>query len=229
MKNFIKKYPKRIIITALVVLLIAIIGTVNNYRTYRDENETRITERYYVRQYIDKDMLDFMVEIYGEDELSFEYRFDTEELYLKSTGKSLETYVQTSYPYNVSEKLFKMSLGRESYSSSDTVTVKLENKMLNDVSFYGGKYLLQIHEKNYRWFDINNSAFNNDEYEDLICLRKGESYEFEIPLNSFFGADGEPIELIPGEYKVAMLFFVLNDPKDTNNEDRWITCEFDIK
>ena len=59
MKNFIKKYPKRIIITALVVLLIAIVGTVNNYRTYRDENETRITERYYVRQYVDKDMLDF--------------------------------------------------------------------------------------------------------------------------------------------------------------------------
>ena len=39
MKNFIKKYPKRIIITALVVLLIAVIGTVNNYRTYWDMRE----------------------------------------------------------------------------------------------------------------------------------------------------------------------------------------------
>ena len=229
MKNFIKKYPKRIITAALVVLLIAVVGTVNNYRTYRDANETKITERYYVQQYIDKIILDFMAEIYGEDELRYEYYFDREMLYLKSTDKSLETNTQTSYPNNISEKLFEMSLDRDSYSPNDTVTVNLENKMLNDVSFYDGKYLLQILEKYHRWFDVNNGDFNNGEYEELICLRAGESYEFKIPLNSFLSADGKPIELVPGEYKLAMRLFVINDPKDTNNEDRWITCKFEIE
>ncbi len=51
MKNIINKYPKRIIITALVVLLIAIIGTVNNYPTYSGRSDkprdiTRSTFKY---------------------------------------------------------------------------------------------------------------------------------------------------------------------------------------
>ena len=58
MKNFIKKYPKRIIITALVVLLIAVIGTVNNYRTYWDMREKE--------HYLDDETVEFMREIYGD-------------------------------------------------------------------------------------------------------------------------------------------------------------------
>ena len=58
MKNFIKKYPKRIIFTALIVLLIAVIGTVNNYHTYRDVREKE--------HYLDDIIVEFMREIYGD-------------------------------------------------------------------------------------------------------------------------------------------------------------------
>ena len=215
MKNFIKKYPKRIIITALVVLLIAVIGTVNNYRTYWDMREKE--------HYLDDETVEFMREIYGDITVKNHDSVRSSTLYYGNM--SLETNVERADM----KKLVKISTGKSKYSPDDILKVKIENKVMNDIEFYTDKYLLQIRLKDNRWFTVHSGVINAEEVGELIKLKAGEAYEIEIPLNSVREVSDKPLTLISGRYRFSKPVYVLNSAEDESAEDTWLSCEFEIK
>ena len=90
MKKFIMKYPKRIITAFLVVLLIAVIGTANNYPTYGSVGEPK---------YHTDELVEFLHEIYGN--ISERYN----NLFYKETN--LETRI---WEAKFSDKFFEMKI-----------------------------------------------------------------------------------------------------------------------
>ena len=215
MKNFIKKYPKRIIITALVVLLIAVIGTVNNYRTYWDMREKE--------HYLEDETVEFMREIYGDITIESNDDIRGSSLYYRNMP------LVTSVARADMKKLVKISTDRSKYFPDDILKVKIENKVMNDIEFYTGKYLLQIRLEENRWYTVHSGVINAEEVGELIKLKAGEAYEIEIPLNSVREVSDEPITLIPGRYRFSKPVYVLNSAEDESAEDAWLSCEFEIK
>jgi len=216
MKNFIKKYPKRIFISALVVLLVAVIGTVNNYQTYRDVREKE--------HYLDDIIVEFMREIYGDITIK-NYGYGYTQLYYNGEflGKSV-------WFRNDSSKLLDVKIDSDSYASDDTITVTVENKLLNDISFYTGKYRLWIYtEVDERYYDVYGGITAVKNKGELICLNKGESYENKIQLDSLKNSSDKPINLIPGSYRLSIPLFVNNNPEFSDEEDDWFTFKFEIK
>ena len=216
MKNFIKKYPKRIIFTALIVLLVAVIGTVNNYQTYRDVREKE--------HYLDDIIVEFMREIYGDITIK-NYGYGYTQLYYN--GELLGKRVNFR---NTDSKLLEVKIDSDSYANDDTITVTVENKLLNDISFYTGKYRLWIYtEVDERYYDVYGGITAVKDKGELICLNKGESYENKIQLDSLKNSSDKPITLIPGTYILSIPLFVNNNPEFSDEEDDWFAFEFEIK
>lgn len=210
MKKFIKKYPKRIITAFLIVLLIAVVGTFNNYKTY-----------HYILSdecYFDDTIVEFMRKIYGEITVS--------KATVRYGGTSLLT---GNYRNSHGSALVEMRLDSDIYAPDDTLKVTLENKCMNDIQFYKGKYNLSICSDNdRRWFLVH-SGYINSEYNEVITLKSVESYVYEIPLNSVREVSDEPITLINGKYAIRVPLFILAKPGEGNTEDGALTCEFKIK
>lgn len=216
MKNFIKKYPKRMITALLVVLLIAVIGTANNYPTYGSVGEPK---------YHTDELVEFLHEIYGN--ISEKYN----NLFYKETN--LETRI---WEAKFSDKFFEMKIDRDIYSCNDTITVTVENKMFNDVSFYERDFMLQIamafrepYYDGYRYFDVYGGACPVRDKGELISLNEGETCELEIQLGSLDNVNGKPITLIEGYYRLSIPFYVYGNPEYSDKGDSWLICEFKIK
>ena len=218
MKDIIKKYPKRIIVTALIVLLIAVMGTVNNYRTYRK----RVPSADNI-QYIDEYIVEFLNEIYGK--VTAESDFGYTMLYY--SGENLATRVHDT---GISEKFMEVKINGNSYANDDSITVTIENKLFSDVSFYTGKYMLQIYDgASERYYDVYGGVTAVRDKGELVRLKTGEIYENKIALSSLKNLRKKPINLIPGTYRLSIPFFVNNNPEYNDEEDNWFKFEFDIK
>ena len=218
MKNFIEKYPKRIIITALVVLLIAIVGTVNNYRTYRKGVPTADSI-----QYIDENIVEFLNDIYGKVTAKSDYGYT----HLFYCGKSLTTGGRGT---GISEKFMEVKIDGDSYANDDTISVTIENKLFSNICFYTGKYMLQIYDgASERYYDVYGGVTAVADKGELVKLQTGETYENKIELSSLKNLRKKPITLIPGSYRLSIPVFVNNNPEYSDEEDNWFTFEFDIK
>jgi len=218
MKSFIKKYPKRIIVTALVVLLIAIVGTANNYRTYR-----KGVPATYSIQHIDENIVEFLNEIYGKVISTSELGYTR----LCYNGKNLTTGVQSN---GISEKFMEVKIDDDSYANDDTISVTIENKLFSDISFYTGKYMLQIYDgASERYYDVYGGVTAVADKGELVKLQTGETYENKIELSSLKNLSKKPITLIPGSYRLSIPVFVNNNPEFSDEEDNWFTFKFDIK
>lgn len=219
MKNFIKKYPKRIITAFLVVLLIAVVGTVNNYRTYREGVPTANHHHY-----IDENIIEFLNEVYGKVTVESDRYGYT---WLCYNGEQLCT---RNLVTGISDKFFEVRIDSNSYANDDTITVTIENKLFSNVSFYTGKYILQIYDEvNKRYYDVCGGVTAVRDKGELVQLKTGETYENKIELSSLKNIKKKPIILIRGSYKLSVPFFVNNNPEYSDEEDNWFTFEFDIK
>ena len=211
MKNFLKKYPKRIITAFLVVLLIAVVGTANNYKTYGKTDP---------EHYLSEEIVEFMREIYGDITI-VNTGWYSDLYYGEMNLKSREWYRKNNI-----ERLITIEIDSDEYAPDGTVKVKIDNKMLDDVDFYKGKYVL---EKCFdgAWYIVHSGKIGNESH-DLISLHDGESYEFEIPLNSVREVSDEPLTLIKGEYRMIIPVYVLNEPEKGESEDKLFSFNFDI-
>lgn len=211
MKNIFRKYPKRITAAMLVILLVAVIGTVNNYRTYRNAGKPVI--------YLAEETVEYMNEIYGGV------------LIESGAGRSSLSYngieLEANLTFTDLSKVASFTADAESYAPGDTVTVTLENKEIHNMEFYSGKYLMQVMMED-RWFTIHTGEINKDEFGEWTKLSAGESFVFDVPLSSIREVSDEAITLRAGEYRLCKEV-TLKTRTDVNIASTWLACEFEIE
>lgn len=182
MKTIFRKYPKRIFITVLVVLLIAVVGTVNNYRTYRHDAEFR---------HADKTTVRFLQKIYSDKELD-----------LNTTGIYYGDINLEPNRKLIGYRNVVMELDAREYRYDDTVLVSVVNEKSVYAEFYSGEYILQYQSSGQKWFTVNAGAQISE--NELIRCAKDESYEFKVPLEYTIGSSSEPVKLKKGRYRICI-------------------------
>ncbi len=212
MKNFIRKYPKRIFITALIVLLIAIVGTVNNYKTYRTSG-------------VDEKLHNLLVDVYG-----------TAEIKVKKSGEVYAIFDELNryeiYPdyVTVRKNLTRVDfeLNDDKFSADDTMMCTVTNLTYNYVEVYLEQYKVQINYDG-KWYTLRPGYFAEGEHRESIKLQRGESYEFSVPLEYISEFTAEPVKLINGKYRICTLVELKSDRTDLEPAKSWLGCEFEIK
>ena len=210
MKNFMKKYPKRLITALLVVLLIAVVGTVNNYRTYRTFG-------------IDEKLYNFLIEIYSDVDV-------------KNDGCIYANFDELKrceiYPdyVTVRENLSKvnLTLNDDEFSADDTLTVTITNLKYNYVEVYKNLYKVQFYYDG-EWYTLRRGEFVTDEQREIIRLKKGESYEFAVPLEYISEFTDESVKMLKGKYRICTQVELKSDREDIGPVKTWLGCEFEIK
>jgi len=149
MKNFIKKYPKRIFISALVVLLIAIVGTVNNYRTYRTSG-------------IDEKLYNLLVDAYGTAEIEVKKRGEVYAIF-----DELNRYEVYPDYVTVHKNLTRVDfeLNDDKFSADDTLMCTVTNINYNYVEVYLNQYKVQINYDG-KWYTLRPGYFEEGE----VCV-----------------------------------------------------------
>lgn len=219
MKSFFRKYPKRIVISLLVILLIAIIGTVNNYSTYRSSHYTirqggRDIERF-VDEAVVKRVMKRLDDIYPAEDLA-----------VKRGGHIYYKDIDLQPSIGSSNWCVELTLDAEEYRYNDTVTVSVKNANAEYVEFYADSYILQMQLNG--WYSLHTGSFAEKSEETLIHLENGESYTFEIPLEYISEVKDEPVKLEKGEYRICI--YAANAYMRTGYlSHNWYICEFEIK
>lgn len=198
MKNIIKKYPKRFITIAAVILLAAVCGTLYNYAVYRNSPYA------------------YMHEIYGSEGLSLK---STGAVYYKNHWLQREIWV--SRP-----KQAALTIDSESYEPDGVIHVKLENKDYSNIEFYSGQYLLQV-KLDDEWYIIHTGEINKDARGELTQLARGESCEFDIALDSIREVGEEEIKLRKGKYRLCKKIKIIYESREKHGE-AWLGCEFEV-
>lgn len=219
MKNFFRKYPKRILITLLVVLLVAIIGTVNNYSTYRSSHYTirqggRDIERF-VDEAVVKRVMKRLDDIYPAEYLA-----------VKRGGHIYNKDIDLQPSIGSSNWCVELTLDAEEYRYNDTVTVTVKNANAEYIELYADSYILQMQLNG--WYSLHTGRFAEKSDETLIHLENGESYTFEIPLEYISEVKDGPVKLEKGEYRICI--YAANAYMRTGYlSHNWYICEFEIK
>ena len=233
MKNFIKKYPKRIITAFLVILLIAVVGTVNNYPTYGGyANKPReITKRTFK----------YLEDIYGEGSVFYAEDVPTwfadkvryNGVYYKAADDRY-IYLVNKGEEGMQDYAGAMNTNQDTYSRDDTVVLKIEQFGEGKIEFDSNTYMLEI-LRNGKWYCIHTGEIEESLTGEYIELSTGENWEFSIKLAEVREVSDEPIRLKRGKYrltKTAKLKRVIpyGDGKEINRVTKiLISCEFDIK
>jgi len=212
MKNFIKKYPKRIFISALVVLLIAIVGTVNNYRTYRTSG-------------IDEKLYNLLVDAYGTAEIEVKKRGEVYAIF-----DELNRYEVYPDYVTVHKNLTRVDfeLNDDKFSADDTLMCTVTNINYNYVEVYLNQYKVQINYDG-KWYTLRPGYFEEGEHSESIRLQRGESYEFSVPLEYISEYTDEPVKLMKSKYRICTLVALKSDREDIEPAKSWLGCEFEIK
>ena len=223
MKRFFRKYPKRILITLLVVLLVAIIGTVNNYSTYRSSTYTiRVRDRTgdrTVERAVDETLVKRVMK--RLDDI-----YPAEDLAVKKEGHFYYKDIDLQPSIGSSNWCVELTLDAEEYRYNDTVTVTVKNANAKYVELYADSYILQMQLNG--WYSLHTGSFAEKSDETLIHLENGESYTFEIPLEYISEVKEGPIKLEKGEYRICI--YAANAYMRTGYlSHNWYTCEFEIK
>lgn len=232
MKNFLKKYPKRIITAFLVVLLIAVVGTVNNYPTYggygnKPRDITRGTFKY-------------LEDIYGEGTIF--YAEDVPTWYADKMACSGVYYkaAEDRYIYLVGkgkdwirEQRTNMTLDKYRYSKSDTVVAQLHPYFGGKLEFYSNEYVLEV-VRNGIWYCVHTGEIGEDIAGELIELNDDEHYEFSVDLSEVREVSDEPIRLKKGRYRLSKPATIKKtiyvDGKEINKVRLiYFSCEFTIR
>jgi len=201
MKNFLKKYPKRVITAFLVVLLIAVVGTVNNYPTYggygnKPRDITRSTFKY-------------LEDIYGEGTIF--YAEDVPTWYADKMSHSGVYYkaAEDRYIYLVGkgkdwirEQRTNMTLDKYRYSKNDTIVAQLHPYFGGNVEFNSNEYILEF-VQNGIWYCVHTGEIGDDITGELIELKHNGRWEFSIDLSAVREVSDEPIRLQRGRYRLT--------------------------
>ncbi len=222
MKNFIKKYPKRIIISALVILLVAIVGTVNNYRTYRELNgdlDSYFILDGYGKRTVSKPTMELLQAIYTDDVIMVA----TEGVYYKKINLILP---------NMNDKGYKnatLTTDKECYKHDETVVATLNNRKSYYAEFVVNGYVLQGKYDAGVWYTLHTGQINQGENPEVLRLEKGEAYNVEIPLEYISEEHDEPIKLKDGNYRIGLLITHKANEYSKKTIDVWAVCEFKIR
>ena len=233
MKNFIKKYPKRIITAFLVILLIAVVGTVNNYPTYGGyANKPReITKRTFK----------YLEDIYGEGNIFYAEDVPTwfadkvrySGVYYKA-AEDHYIYLVNKGEEGMQDYASAMNTNQDTYSHDDTVVFKIEQFGEGKIEFDSKTYMLEV-LRNGKWYCIHTGEIEESLTGEYIELSTGENWEFSIKLAEVREVNDEPIRLQRGKYRLtkpATLKRVIpyGDGKEINRVTKiLISCEFVIK
>ena len=233
MKNFIKKYPKRVITAFLVVLLIAVIGTVNNYPTYggygnKPKEATRKTFKY-------------LEDIYGEGNIFYAEDVPTwfadkvrySGVYYKA-AEDHYIYLVNKGEEGMQDYAGAMNTNQDTYSHDDTVIFKIEQFGEGKIEFDSKTYMLEV-LRNGKWYCVHTGRIGENPADELIELDVGESWEFSVKLSEVREVSDEQIKLKRGKYRLtkpATLKRVI--PYGAEMEINRVTkilisCEFEIK
>ncbi len=225
MKSFIKKYPKRIFISALIVLLIAIVGTVNNYPTYSGSgNKPREISRRTVK---------YLESIYGEGNI---YRAaDVPSWYADFPPISGLYYkaADDKYIYLVGRGggSWPLKTDKEKYARDDSIVVTITYPY-SDIEFDSKVYTLEK-QIDGMWCCIHPDVLM--EAGEVVSLSKGDSWEFSLRLDEAVRVCEEPIRLKRGRYRLSKS--ITSKRKIGRRNGKWIhelepnvfNCEFEIK
>jgi len=231
MKNFIKKYPKRIIITALIVLLIAIVGTVNNYRTYRMETAENyylelVNGRYEMRV-VHKRAMEVLKSVYRDEPIVIKPHGAG--VYYKDINlvEPVGNRPGYNYIYGLSGHISaSISTDKEKYKFDETVTVTILNDAALWVDLDVDNYILQGLLDGGAWFRLRTGKLGDETNDEPLRLARGEQYSFEIPLEYICEEHNDPVKLGKGKYRVAVR---LVDAHAKFGHWEWAICEFEIK
>lgn len=227
MKNFIKKYPKRIIIIALVVLLIAVIGIVNNYGTYSkyaafnnsfEEHPFKpVNEK---KKFFDEEMVEVLQELYSDEELT-----------IKADGVYYK-HIRLAPGRNINDISYTNSIlytDKEQYDNDETLVLTLDNVNSYYVEFYENDFVMQCNVDN-TWYTVRSGMINKlEQAGELVHIAKGENYSVDIPLEYVSEIHNEPVKLKKGSYRIGLLITHRANEYSKNTVDVWALCEFEIK
>lgn len=219
MKNFIKKYPKRVITAALAVLLIAVIGTVNNYETYRGDHKL-ITGR----------TMKYLESIYGEGKVLVKTEIPTiskmgANVYYDAGGE----YVPIDPNIKIGELkgIAYMKTDKDVYSHSETVVVTLKKLGTSKLEFDSGKYILQVLRDD-RWYNLPMGEACVPESEIVEIDGRGD-WEFSVKLDEINGRGEQSIKLKKGRYRICKEVVLTPGNSYESVLNTNIFCRFEIK
>ncbi len=232
MKNFIRKYPKMIITAFLVVLLIAIVGTVNNYPTYfgGPNNETaRLRTVNYLEEIYGAGTIFYAEDVptWYADEMHYSgvYYKAAEDRYIYLNGKGEGKRGDYAATINTD---------KDRYSHDDTVSVKIEQYGEGKLEFDSEEYVLEV-VQNGIWYCVHTGEIGEAAAGELIELNQGESWEFSFDLSKVREVSDEPIKLKKGRYRLSKRAALkraipYGEGKEINRVGKIIiSCEFEIR